>query len=310
MNRPAIVGTGLICLDAIRRDDGSYWLAAGGSCINPMLILREWGWDIHPIGLIGTDRASELAMRDLARWNFNREWILRSPTVRTPVYIQVRDKGGHRFLRECPVCGHPFAGCAPPPPETMKTILAQLPVSLSVCLIERVSEAALLLAEHCERAGVPVHFEPNREDDPETFRRLAALAGILKYSAERFPGLDGVTGPLHIPLEIQTLGADGLRYRTGGGDRSWRMLPSSRPAYFEDAAGAGDWTTAALLRGIAAEGRIDLDAPEAGALEALLNESQASAAENCAHTGARGLMYRHTPMMRAGGLRAICPGCR
>ena len=91
-------------------------------------------------------------------------------------------------------------------------------------------------------------------------------------------------------LEVQTLGAKGLRFRRSrkGG---WVSVPAVNPALLVDTCGAGDWCTAGLLNQLAAIGIPGVEQASTIELRNALLVAQALAAWNCGFEGARGGMY-------------------
>src|SRR6202022_43046 len=95
------------------------------------------------------------------------------------------------------------------------------------------------------------------------FREAWCLAHIVKYSHERLRDIADLelkrSEREGVLLEVETLGADGLRYRSRlpkGKTNGWRQAAALRPEIFKAAAGSGDWCTAGLLNGIARLGLV------------------------------------------------------
>ncbi len=137
-------------------------------------------------------------------------------------------------------------------------------------------------------------FEPSGSGDKRLFREALKHAHILKYSNERMNELTGLLaadGPL---LEIETLGCEGLRYRTKRGTRKadkWQSAPAYHVSDVKDAAGAGDWCTAGIIHLLGRKGRAGLESCNDGMIRKAIQFGQALAAWNCRHDGARGGMY-------------------
>jgi sugar/nucleoside kinase (ribokinase family) len=111
-----------------------------------------------------------------------------------------------------------------------------------VLFIDRPSAGAALAAEHASERGMFVYFEPSARGDERHLARIAACSEVVKYSAERLTEADrgaiAATGPT---LEIETRGAEGLRFRSHG--TNWREIPAPS-VEIKDTAGADGWTTA------------------------------------------------------------------
>ncbi|NSX56106.1 hypothetical protein HRQ87_15020 [Sulfitobacter sp. 1151] len=96
------------------------------------------------------------------------------------------------------------------------------------------------------------------------------------------PGLAKVSGPKII---IETHGADGLKVRWRS---RWSALPAITANRVVDAAGSGDWCTAALIHTIGEGGSKALESLNKARLDYGLRLGQALAAINCGFEGARG----------------------
>jgi fructokinase len=96
-------------------------------------------------------------------------------------------------------------------------------------------------------------------------------------------------------LEIETLGASGLRYRMRTkNDRRWHERRAFQPPRLSDAAGSGDWLTAGLIDQLCRSGVDGLRALDGHGLVEALDYAQSLSAWNCAFEGARGGMYGMT----------------
>src|SRR5262249_50866662 len=129
-----------------------------------------------------------------------------------------------------------------------------------VFFFDRVSRGALLLARACAERGAVVVFEPSGVGDPELFREAWGLAHVVKYSHERLRDIADLdltrAQRKGILLEIETLGADGLRYRSRlprARTKGWEILGAFAVGVL-DAAGSGDWCTAGVLDKLARGG--------------------------------------------------------
>jgi sugar/nucleoside kinase (ribokinase family) len=129
--------------------------------------------------------------------------------------------------------------------------------------------------------------------DHELFAQAVGLADVVKYASNRLqPGHIAMTKKWP-SLEIQTMGAEGLRFRWRAGEprRQWRKLPATKVAMFKDAAGSGDWCSAGIIHILAKGGYRGFARVNEARLLHALNCGQRLAALNCAYEGARGAMY-------------------
>ncbi len=306
---PLVVGTGLICLDAIEIENSSHYkLLTGGTCINVLTILKSFGWNAIPIGRIGNDAAGNFVFRDLHCCDIDTIYISRRDEDSTPIYIQRNTQDGHQFIHRCPYCANRFADFTPVDPDSLSIIFQEIPKNIEVCYIDRVSLASVSLARECKSRGAMVYFEPNRMDDTAIFQKCLELADIVKYSSEKMSHAKEITDTISLPLEIETFGKEGLHYRINHEniENSWNHVPAVQCHEFVDAAGSGDWFSAELIHQIhfhptSSQFRTDRDT-----IRSLIQKAQQKASINCRYEGARGAMYRQGTVQISSG---FCPYC-
>jgi sugar/nucleoside kinase (ribokinase family) len=303
--RPAVYGSGLLALDVVfsAQRPGSSWSAAGGTCGNVLAALSFLGWNSYPIARLNGDPASRRLQEDLSDCEVDLGLASQQPPAPTPIIVQVilRESDGnsrHKFLLACPECRRWLPRFRPITREGALDVIEKLGSASSalpspkVFFFDRVSRSTLLLAKAFGELGALVVFEPSGVGQPELFEEAANVAHILKYSRERMPALSGRIFPRQGRLiEIETLGASGLRFRSRLRPTSaWRSLPAVEAPVMLDTAGAGDWCTAAFLLAVGSSGAKGLARASADAIEEGLHFAQGAAAVACAFEGARGLM--------------------
>jgi fructokinase len=292
-----VVGTGRLTLDAIVAEGAPVRRQAGGTCGNVLANLAYLGWHAYPVTRLGDDPAGRQFAHDLARWGARLDLVRVDPTQRSPVIVHHirRGPGGaavHSFSSRCPFCGARLPGYRPLPARAVREVLPRLPAPQAV-FFDRDSRGALLLARAAADRGALVVFEPNYLADAPVFDEALAAAHVLKFSRQRLPDL-AQSRPLRGPLlVVETLGADGLRYRDQrpGAPASWQHLDALPVRPVLDAAGCGDWCTAGLIHGLGPNGRAGLEQASAQRVREALRFGQALAALNCAFEGARGPVY-------------------
>lgn len=300
--QPTVIGTGLIALDVVvnetRQDGPRLW--SGGTCGNVLAILSYLGWRSFPVGRLAEDSASELIRKDLARWNVYLDFMNLEPRARAPIIIQhlTETASGlpfHRFSWTCPACG----GWLPPYRAVIaSSVSASLPriERSQVFFFDRVSRAALTLAKKSFDDGALIVFEPSCSQDPRLFREALGLTHVLKYSHERSRKLQPLlTKTTQVPLlEIETLGAEGLRFRSrlrGHDSTNWQRLNAYELKEFRDPSGAGDWCTAGIIHRLGQGGAQAFRRVTQKQLQDTFSFAQALAAWTCRYEGARGGMY-------------------
>ncbi|MBZ9603304.1 carbohydrate kinase family protein [Phyllobacterium chamaecytisi] len=300
VNRPKIFGTGLVALDLVMGADPSTpvqsW--AGGTCGNVMAIMAYLGWDAFPIARMNGDPASERARADFGAWNVHLDFANCAPTGHTPIIIQQIKQGRdgqptHRFLWTCPHCGQRLPGYKAVTQAAVDSIVPNLDGS-SVFFFDRVSRAALTLAKEASERGTLVVFEPSGKNDDRLFAEAMALAHVVKYADQRLADVGAaITNDRAALVEIQTMGADGLRYRErlSGSPSDWMSVPAYLAPALVDSCGSGDWCTGGFLAKTASRGLSGFHQLTPSSLREALRYGQALAAWNCGFEGARGGMY-------------------
>ena len=315
--RSKVVGAGLIALDmVIGSDPGApirCW--AGGTCGNVLSILAYLGWDAYPVARMNGDGASERIREDMARWGVHLDLADCRPSTNAPIVVhRIRqDKKGqsvHRFSRSCPHCAKWLPAFKPITVDAVDRIKPSL-ADASVFFLDRLSRATLMLAAEASGHGAVVVFEPSTKGSEKHMAEALAIAHVIKYADNRFAKVDGVMqdGSAAL-LEIQTLGARGLRYRhrLGRGASTWMHLKAIDAPRLADACGSGDWCTAGLIAKAAVGGQEGLRRTGARGIRGALRYGQVLAAWNCCFEGARGGMYAVSEQVFAGQIANLLDG--
>ncbi|MBL0745721.1 PfkB family carbohydrate kinase [Chryseolinea lacunae] len=300
---PTVYGTGLVSLDIVvsaNSEEPSYhW--AGGTCGNVLTMLSYLGWKSFPIARLNEDAASMRVKTDMKRWGVDLTYAGQPPSTSTPIITQENsiDKKGrpiHKFhWKNCPKCG----AWLPNYRAVTLTATADIKEKVSsgnIFFFDRISPGAIDLAEHFKSLGAIIFFEPSAKSDLKQLKRALSLADIVKYSDKRFlSSLSDIRSFTSAFLEIQTLGSEGLRYRTHTSsklDRRWRKLPAFQVSSIKDTCGCGDWTSAGFISKVCNIKAEDLKKISEQTVVSGLKYGQALAAWNCGFEGARGGMYR------------------
>jgi len=298
--RPTVFGTGLIALDLVMGADpeSSVQSWAGGTCGNIITILAYLGWKAFPIARMNGDPASDRVRADLRRWGVQLDFTGCTPTSHTPIIIQqIRQaqdgSPNHRFLWSCPRCGQRLPGFKAVTQDAIETVAPSLS-GAAVFFMDRLSRAALTLAARASAEGAIVVFEPSGKSDEKLFAEAIQIAHVVKYADQRLAAAGGaMQGGSATQVEVQTLGAEGLRYRhhLGKSISAWFHLNAIAAPRLVDTCGSGDWCTAGFLTKVAADGQVGLRRGGAETIRHALRYGQALAAWNCGFEGARGGMY-------------------
>jgi sugar/nucleoside kinase (ribokinase family) len=297
---PIVVGSGLIALDVMvnERRQGEPRLWTGGTCGNVLAILAYLGWHAIPVARLGRkDPGARLVFRDLRHWDVDLRFASLAPTAAAPVIIhRLRQTPAgisfHSFSVHCPDCGRRLPPFSPITNSAVTEVLSDIPHP-AIVFVDRVSRGILTLTQGLADGGSLVVFEPISIGDESLFREMLSLAHVLKYSHERLAELDPAW-TAKIPLQIETLGEGGVRYKsrlTNSRTRNWRRIDAFAVPRIVDSAGAGDWCTGGILHVIGCRGVKGLKQISDLALVSAINFGQALAAWNCRFEGARGGMY-------------------
>lgn len=301
---PNAFGAGLIALDLIvsAGSSSSFRAHAGGTCGNVLTALAYLGWGSYPIARLGDDPASQVVRADLSQWGVHLDHANCTPSAYTPIIVQQiqRKHDGtptHSFSFACPRCGKRLPSFQPVTRAVVEAIAPNLKRA-QVFFMDRLSRGILDLAELAAKGGALVMYEPSGVAEPRLLREALALAHVVKYSETRLAQVEGLWGhETATMIEIQTLGARGLRYRhklVGGRRSSWQALPAIDAPRLVDTCGSGDWCSAGFLAEafrIQSGGFQELKPLQ---LTRALQYGQALAAWNCGFEGARGGMYAST----------------
>ena len=300
VEKPKIFGTGLITLDLIMgpNAESPVQSRAGGTCGNVLMALAYLGWEAFPIARMNDDPASRRVKADMKRWGMRLKFSGCNPTSHTPIIVQEIRSGldgipTHRFSWICPRCGEWLPGFRALTLSAVDTVAPNLP-GAAVFFMDRLSPAALKLAARASSEGVVVMFELSSKADPKLFTEALSLAHIVKYADQRIREVGSAMQRGSTTLvEIQTLGARGLRYRHRFDRRAsgWTHMEAVPAPRLADSCGAGDWCTAGLLAKAASHGLATFRKNGEQAIYRALRYGQALAAWNCGFEGARGGMY-------------------
>jgi sugar/nucleoside kinase (ribokinase family) len=302
---PVILGIGLISLDVVFGMDRRCGpqLTAGGTCGNVLTALSLFGWRSYPVSRLANDPAGAHVRNDLRHWGLHLDYVEMGPPAPSPIIVQriKTDATGsvvHRFSISCPSCGKVLPQYSPVSRQCVLALEDKLP-NPATLFVDRLSPGAVNLAERVHESGGLIYFEPSSLLGRHLLNRMLDVTHVLKYSQDmalRFPDLRQRTP--FVPLEVETLGARGLRYRTtllGRRGRTWRKVGPFQVAELRDASGAGDWCSAGVIHALGQVGAAGLKHVSRTRIEESLLFGQALAAWNCAFEGARGGMYLMKP---------------
>jgi fructokinase len=313
---PVCVGTGLIALDVIMNGDPSNMLKihAGGSCGNVLTILSFLGWDSYPIARLGNNPAAQELVSDLKKCKVKTRLVATTSDGSTPIIIQriKKDRQGnyvHRFEFRNPENGEYLPSYKPVLGADVEHIVKKQPKA-KVFYFDRSNRASIDFAKYYKKQGALIYFEPSSSSEIRLFEESLAVADIVKFSNDRIRDYSSVYPIQKVPLEIETLGKDGVRFRFSHrcNKKEWISLKGYNISNHADAAGAGDWTSAGIISKIGTTGVKGFQKLTAEKIKAALEYGQALGALNCLFDGARGLMYSCEKANLNGMVKALTAG--
>ena len=288
MTSPVCIGTGLVALDAIYGSDGKQpSFLAGGSCGNVLTILASLGWEAFPMARLGSDAEGYRIIEDMKKWGTKTKYMQQERNTKTPRIIERVFAGKNPYHRFYLKCEH---GKWLPQKKvfTLKSIrnlLKDLPFT-NVFYFDRATPGACELAIYLKQRGTIIFFEPPRFLSGSLFRRCLEAADIVKHC---YDSKSIVKCDVSIPVEIQTMGRQGLRYKTNFlRNTEWKSLTPFPVHDLVDAAGSGDWLSAGMIHRLC---NYKIHTIGRKHLEDALDFGQILASLNCSYVGARGMMY-------------------
>lgn len=291
-------GVGLVALDVIinGNPDVHPKLQAGGSCGNVLSILSYLKWSTYPIARLKNDNAGKYLISELNKWGVNVKYITTSTDGSTPIIIHriFRTKKGvvkHKFEFKIPETSTWLPSYKPVLAKTISEESFRSNIS-KVFYFDKISRGTIELAKVHRKYGSLIVFEPSGVKNEKHFQECLQIAHVLKYSHERLSKLDKNFQTSKVPLQIETMGAAGLRFRTNNNNsRSWKQLDAFQLDDIKDTAGAGDWCTAGIIHSMGIKNKRTFLSFSSEEIESILNYGQVMATISCKFEGARGLMY-------------------
>jgi sugar/nucleoside kinase (ribokinase family) len=301
--RKTIIGSGIYNLDEIVVRDYPAWPLlrpfadrtvleeVGGTCGNVMCILAWMDWDSRPqAGFDDTPQGLKLTA-DLARYGCDLRHVSNSPAGGTTLLrcVHKKDEEGRPLI----ACRAGSPGGSRFPRRRFLRVRDEAPAFLEsldgvpdVYFFDDPAAGHRAVARALREKGALVWFEPSRvEGNPGL--GAVAVSDVVKFSGENIPDAsfaDAFTDKLF----IQTLGAEGLRFRLRGG--AWRHVPPVECRNAVDWEGAGDWTTAAFINALGEEGRLSVASLDEGTVARLLARAQRAASRSVGFLSSKGLI--------------------
>ena len=155
-------------------------------------------------------------------------------------------------------------------------------------LAERLREKGTLVYFECDSDGHKIEDEKSRKAAYRAFLRCVEASDVVKMSGEHIQDL-GFADAYPDKLFIQTLSAEGLRFKLGRG--KWIKLdPIVNPDY-KDYEGAGDWTSSTLIAALCSRNLLKVKDMTEETVKEVLNMAQTMASYSVGFYGSKGLIH-------------------
>lgn len=266
----------------------------GGTCGNVMCMLSWLGWKAMPQVCLDDSPEGLKAASDLQRYGCDCRYLTntpeggttllkcthkKTPDGRKTISFRAGSPGGSRFPKRHFLRAR----------DEAPAFLEQLDACPGVYFFDDPAAGHRLIAGSLREKGTVVFFEPSKV---ETKAELEAVgvSDIIKFSGENVPDIT-FTEHFSDKLFIQTLGAEGLRFKLRG--NAWVHVPPVPCENVVDWEGAGDWTTSAFLNQLASSGIPFAEQTDASISEAL-SAAQKVAAKSVGFLSSKGMISRNS----------------
>lgn len=282
---PIALCAGYMPLDIIVQE-ARVWRRAGGTAGNVAAILAFLGWHSVLAGRVGDDDAGSELIRDLEAADVDCGLLQEDAGSETNRLVHRVGARPHRYQYTCPRCDQRLPRSRPLTLSQVDEIVSTIPAP-ALYFFDRANAATVQLAEVYAAAGALVVFEPSTPTNAGLLGRALAAARIVKSSNEHGPSPSHRSAASPGQIRVVTAGPAGARFRVGEGP--WRGFAAHMVPTVVDAAGAGDWMTAAII-----DATMDTAPITDRVIRTAIEVGQSLAALNCGLPGARALMEGRT----------------
>lgn len=300
--KKTIIGSGIYNLDQIYVRDYPEWPRlrpfnerlvteeVGGTCGNVMTILAWMGWKAMPQASFDNSPEGLKLTSDLKRYGCDCRYVSNTPDGGTTmlrcthkkdadgkntIAFRTGSPGGSRFPRRR------FIRKRDQAPAFLEA-LTEVP---SIYFFDDPAAGHRMLARELGCKGAIVYFEPSAIKTKADLECIE-YSNIIKFSNENVPDTAFIER-FHDKLFIQTMGAQGLRFKLG--DQPWVSLPACPCEKVVDWEGAGDWTSATFINCLAS---VDsFNSLNQNNLRDMLTQAQKVASQSVAYLTSKGMIH-------------------
>lgn len=301
--KKTVIGSGVYMLDIIVVREYPEWPAlrpftdrtvleeVGGTCGNVMCMLSWLGWKAMAQACLDDSPEGLKMTLDLLRYGCDCRYVTNAPDGgttllrcthkrdadgRKKIAFRAGSPGGSRFPK------HHYLRAKDEAPAFLESV-ADAP---GVYFFDDPAAGHRLIARVLREQGSVVYFEPSKIATKADLEAVEA-SDIVKFSGENIPDMS-FTDRFDDKLFVQTLGAEGLRFRLRGG--GWTVVPPVACEEVVDWEGAGDWTTSAFLNRLAELDKPFAEFTEQDVAEALA-AAQVTAAKSVRYLSSKGMIH-------------------
>ena len=282
----------------------------GNTCGNVMTMLPYLGVKTFPVAKLDMSPQGYQMKRDMKGYGADVRFVSNTLSGATTILrcVHKLDKDGKPTMgHKGSTAGKPWNGPSARPARKylssqngeVDAMVDSLDFTPDVFFFDIVQAGHRLLAERLREKGTLVYFEGDSnwsriQDEKQrlaayrAFLRCVEASDVVKMSGELVKDLsfaDAYTDKLF----IQTLGAEGLRFKLGGGE--WiKLAPIMNPDYV-DYEGAGDWTSTTLIAALCSRNMMKVKDMTEEAVKEVLMMAQTMASYSVGFYGSKGLIH-------------------
>ena len=231
----------------------------GGTCGNVMCMLPYLGIQSYPLAHFDLSPQGLQMKDDLKRYGADVRFVQNSDRGGTtllrcvhkldaegkPAMTFRATSPGSRFPRRKHPRGH----------DEAPAFLESLDFVPDVFFFDTAESGYRVIAQALREKGTLVYFEPESVEPWSRFLHGIQVSDVIKFSGEKITDTS-FCDPYTDKLFVQTCGAKGLRFNLCG--HGWQEIPPFPNDSVVDWEGAGDWTTAVLIRELCNNGLLSV----------------------------------------------------
>ena len=282
----------------------------GNTCGNVMTMLPYLGVKTFPVAKLDMSPQGYQMKRDMKGYGADVRYVsntLDGGTTILRCMHKLDDEGHPTMGHKGSTAGKPWTGLSARPCRKylsskggeVDALVESLDFITDLFFFDIVQAGHRLLAEQLREKGTLVYFEGDSnwcriQDEKQrlsayrAFMRCVEVSDVVKVSGEFVKDLsfaDAYPGKLF----IQTLSAEGLRFKLGRGE--WiKLAPIVNPDYV-DYEGAGDWTSSALIAALCSKNLLKVKDMTEKAVVEVLTMAQTMASYSVGFYGSKGLIH-------------------